>query len=63
MPGDGGISNPGDSAVMFKLICRVKAGNQWTIARQLRRRVKEKFDKTGIEIPYPCTNIYMRNEK
>ncbi|MCD4669230.1 MAG: mechanosensitive ion channel family protein [Actinomycetia bacterium] len=61
--GDGGISDLGDSAVVFKLICKVRAGEQWTIARQLRRRVKEKFDKIGIEIPYPCTNIYMRNEK
>jgi len=61
--GDGGISDLGDSAVVFKLICKVRAGDQWTIARQLRRRVKEKFDKVGIEIPYPCTNIYMRNEK
>jgi len=61
--GDGGISDLGDSAVIFKLICKVRAGDQWTIARQLRKRVKDKFDKIGIEIPYPCTNIYMRNEK
>jgi len=61
--GDGGISDLGDSAVVFKLICKVRAGDQWTIARQLRRRVKDKFDKIGIEIPFPCTNIYMRNEK
>jgi len=61
--GDGGISELGDSAVVFKLLCKVKAGEQWTIARQLRKRVKDKFDKIGIEIPFPCTNVYMRNEK
>ena len=60
--GDGGISELGDSAVVFKIICKVKPGEQWTIARQMRKRIKDKFDEVGIEIPYPCTNVYMRNE-
>jgi len=61
--GDGGISELGDSAVVFKIICKVKPGEQWTIARQMRKRIKDKFDEIGIEIPYPCTNVYMRNER
>lgn len=60
--GDGGISELGDSAVFFKMVCKVKAGEQWTIARQLRKRIKGKFDEVGIEIPYPITNVYMREE-
>lgn len=60
--GDGGVNELGDSSVNFKIICKVKPGEQWTISRQLRKRVKEKFDKKGIEIPYPCTNVYMRNQ-
>ena len=60
--GDGGVSELGDSAVVFTIICKVKPGNQWTIGRQLRKRIKDKFDKEGIEIPFPCTNIYMRNK-
>lgn len=60
--GDGGVSELGDSAVMFKLLCKVKPPNQWTIARQLRKRIKDKFDEVGIEIPYPCRNLYMRND-
>ena len=61
--GDNGISELGDSAIVFKMICKVKPGEQWNIGRQLRKRIKDKFDKIGIEIPYPCTNIYMRNNK
>jgi len=61
--GDDGISELGDSAIIFKLICKVKPGEQWNIARQLRKRIKDKFDEIGIEIPYPCTNIYMRDNK
>ena len=61
--GDDGISELGDSAIVFKLVCKVKPGEQWNISRQLRKRIKDKFDKKGIEIPYPCTNVYMRNSQ
>lgn len=60
--GDGGVSELGDSAVVFTIICKVKPAEQWTIGRQLRKRIKDKFDLLGIEIPYPCTNIYLRNK-
>lgn len=59
--GDGGVDSLGDSAVVFKVVCTVKPPNQWTIARQLRKRIKDRFDREGIEIPFPCSNIYMRN--
>jgi small-conductance mechanosensitive channel len=60
--GEGGVSELSDSAVVFTIICKVKPGQQWTIARQLRKRIKESFDMEGIEIPYPCTNVYMRDK-
>jgi moderate conductance mechanosensitive channel len=60
--GDGGVSELGDSAVKFTIICKVKPGQQWTIGRQLRKRIKNKFDEAGIEISYPCTNVYIRND-
>jgi small-conductance mechanosensitive channel len=60
--GEGGVSELGSSAVIFTIICKVKPGQQWTIARQLRKKIKERFDREGIEIPYPCTNIYMRDK-
>ncbi len=58
--GDGGVNELGDSAVMFKILCRVTPEQQWTIERQLRKRIKDKFDEVGIEIPFPCRNVYMR---
>jgi len=60
--GDGGVSKLGDSSVVFTVICKVKPAQQWTISRQLRKRIKDKFDQVGIEIPYPCTNVYMRDK-
>ncbi len=61
--GDGGVSELGDSAVTFTIVCKVKPPEQWTIERQLRKRIKDKFDEVGIEIPYPCRNLYMRNDQ
>ncbi|MHB8278881.1 MAG: mechanosensitive ion channel family protein [Candidatus Humimicrobiaceae bacterium] len=60
--GDGGINELGDSSVIFKIAFKVKPPNQWTIERQLRKMIKSKFDEAGIEIPYPCRNIYIKNE-
>lgn len=58
--GDGGVDSLGDSAVVFKVVCTVKPPNQWTIARQLRKRIKDRFDKEGIEIPFPCRSVYIK---
>lgn len=60
--GKGGVDSLGDSAVIFKIICKVVPPNQWDIGRQLRKRIKDKFDEVGIEIPFPCRNVYMRDE-
>lgn len=60
--GDGGIDSFGDSAVIFKIVFKVKPPNQWTIERQLRKMIKSKFDELGIEIPFPSRNIYIKNE-
>ncbi|MDZ7839033.1 MAG: mechanosensitive ion channel family protein [Actinomycetota bacterium] len=60
--GKGGVDSLSDSAVVFKIICKVVPPNQWDISRQLRKRIKDKFDQVGIEIPYPCRNVYMREE-
>ncbi len=60
--GDGGVDELGDSAVTFKILCKVTPDEQWTIERQLRKRIKDKFDEVGIEIPFPCRNLYMRED-
>ncbi len=58
-----GIDSFGDSAVVYTVIGRVKAGNQWALAREMRKRLKEKFEKAGIEIPYPYMNIITKKEE
>ncbi len=42
-----------DSAVKVKCIGKVAPGKQWDVAGEFRHRIKDAFDKNGIEIPYP----------
>jgi len=34
---------------------------QWDVAREFRRRVKNEFDRRGIEFPYPQRTINIRD--
>ncbi|WP_322796734.1 mechanosensitive ion channel family protein [Tepidiforma sp.] len=41
-----------DDGVELKVVGDVKAFKQWELAGELRRRLKDRFDREGIEIPY-----------
>ncbi|MDP2676565.1 MAG: mechanosensitive ion channel family protein [bacterium] len=57
-----GIQDFADSAVVIKVLGETKAGEQWAISREFRRRVKNTFDEKGIEIPFPHRVVFTRNE-
>jgi small conductance mechanosensitive channel len=57
-----GLDNFDDSAIVIKARIKTKPGNQWTIGREYRRRLKIAFDEQGIEIPFPHTTIYWGEE-
>ena len=47
-----------DSQITIKMMGECKPMNQWEITGELRRRIKNRFDKEGIEIPFPHTTVY-----
>jgi moderate conductance mechanosensitive channel len=53
-----GVDDFADSAVMIK--CRIKTLpiKQWTVMREFKRRLKNRFDELGIEIPFPHRTVY-----
>lgn len=53
-----GIDQFGESAVLFKIRMKTLPGQQWSVARELRRRIKQAFDERGIEMPFPHLSIY-----
>jgi small conductance mechanosensitive channel len=55
-----GVDALTDSAVTIKLLVRTLPLSQWTVKRELLRRIKNRFDELGIEIPYPHRTVYHR---
>lgn len=54
-----GVEALGDWAVTVRIMVKTRPGKQWQVARQLRRRVKESFERERIEMPYPRQEILM----
>ncbi len=48
-----GIIEFGDSQMVLRMVMRVKPLTHWETERDLRRAVKESFDKCGVAVPYP----------
>jgi small-conductance mechanosensitive channel len=48
-----GITNLGESGIIISIDAKTLPMEQWGIERELRKRIKDQFDKIGIEIPYP----------
>ena len=52
-----GVQSLDDSAVVIRAKMRVRAGTQWSMKREFNRRMKNRFDELGIEIPFPQRTI------
>ncbi|MCL4729833.1 MAG: mechanosensitive ion channel, partial [Planctomycetes bacterium] len=48
-----GVDSFGDNSVNIRVLLKTRAGEQWGAAREYRRRLKQKFDEFGVEIPWP----------
>lgn len=53
-----GVDRFADSAVIIKARFKTAPIQQWTVGREMNRRIKKVFDEEGIEIPFPHTSIY-----
>ncbi len=56
-----GVQGLDDSAVTLRTMLRTQPGFQWEVAREFRRRVKNRFDREGIEIPFPQRTVHLRD--
>ena len=55
------VNNFGDSGIEIKILADTKPMRQWALTGALRKRLKERFDEEGIEIPWPHTKVYFGN--
>lgn len=52
------VSNFGEYNIEITIVAKTNAGDQWSIEREIRKKVKETFDREGIEMPYPKRIVY-----
>ena len=52
------LNNFGASDLTIRMLGVCKPLTQWELTGWLRRRVKERFDEEGIEIPFPHQTVY-----
>jgi moderate conductance mechanosensitive channel len=58
-----GLDQFGDSAVVIKARNKTKPIRQWAVGREFNRLLKKRFDREGIEIPFPHITMYMGQDK
>ena len=57
-----GVQALGDSGITLRLRAKTNPSSQWSVARELRLRLKEAFDEAGIEIPFPQRVVRVQPE-
>lgn len=57
------VSELADSSVNFAVRVWANAGDYWGIFFDLTEKVKKAFDKEGISIPFPQTDVHVYKEK
>lgn len=55
-----GVDALKDSSVVVRFLIKTRPLKQWAIKREMLRRIKNKFDELGIEIPFPHQVVYNR---
>lgn len=57
-----GVTDFGENAISIRLVVRCGPAAHWQLGRDLRLRIKEAFDREGIEIPFPQRTTWIRTE-
>jgi moderate conductance mechanosensitive channel len=53
-----GVEAFGPSSVDIRIMATTLPMKQWEVARELRRRLKKRFDLEGIQIPFPHQTLF-----
>lgn len=53
-----GVEDFAESGIVIRMVATTLPLKQWEVARELRRRIKKRFDAEGITIPFPHVTVY-----
>ena len=54
-----GVQAFGDNSIAIRLALKAEPAEQWAVAREVRKRLKDAFDDEGIEIPFPQRTVWL----
>ncbi|HEV2150572.1 MAG TPA: mechanosensitive ion channel domain-containing protein [Longimicrobiaceae bacterium] len=57
-----GVEAFAESSVNIRIMAKTVPLKQWDVGRELRRRLKRRFDAEGIEIPFPQRTVHYAAE-
>lgn len=57
-----GVNELADSAVVIRVLATVVTEDRWAVKREFLRRIKNRLDAEGIEIPFNYLSVVLRNE-
>jgi small conductance mechanosensitive channel len=57
-----GVERIDRDAIVLRVAIKTVPLEQWTVARRLREQIKDRFDRDGIEIPFPQQVVWHRND-
>ena len=58
-----GVDEFGDSSITIRIWIKTEPLKQWAVQRELNRRVNIRFEKDGIEIPFPQQTLWIREPR
>jgi small-conductance mechanosensitive channel len=57
-----GVERLADSGVLLRARVKTDPSGRWEVGREFNRRIKQRFDRLGIEIPYPHQKLVIERE-
>lgn len=58
-----GVTRLGEYDVIISVMAKTQPMEQWAVERELRKKIKERLDEKGIEIPYPRRMVIQSSER
>jgi small conductance mechanosensitive channel len=58
-----GVDAFGDSSITLRVWIKTRPLMQWKVLREFNRRIHKRFEKEGIEIPFPQRTLWIKEPK
>ena len=57
-----GVEQLAADSIVMRLVVKTRPLEQWKVARELRERIKHRFDAENIEIPFPQRSLWIKRD-